>query len=176
MPTKPREGSASPIPVLLGFLMAGPAHPYELHREFNRGLGRVWRLGQSHLYAYLKSIEADGLAAVEVEEQKDRPARNVYRITSSGKRLFSEWLRVPSAQVRNIRLEFLAKLYFLGSLGLEGREELVGFQKAVLASRIESMEEAMRATEDEYWRLVLDFRRSEAQAIALWLDRCVEAR
>jgi PadR family transcriptional regulator, regulatory protein AphA len=172
MPTGAREGAVSPVPLVLGFLMSGPAHPYELYQEFSRRLGRVWRLGQSHMYAYLNGIEAEGLATAELEEQQGRPARKVYRITAAGKKRFREWMRAPSRQVRNIRLEFLAKLYFYRALGLEGAVELVRDQKAVLAERIAAMEALMLEEGDEYWRLVLDFRRSEAEAIALWLDRC----
>ena len=171
-----REEAASPLPVLLGFLVSGPAHPYELYQRFNRELGRVWRLGQSHLYAYLKRIEEEGLAKVEVEEQESRPARNVYRLTSAGRKQFLEWLRKPSRHVRNIRLEFLARLYFFRALELEGQEELVRAQKAVIEERLATIERAMREADDEYWRLVLDFRYSEMKAILAWLGRCSAKR
>jgi PadR family transcriptional regulator, regulatory protein AphA len=169
-----KEETASPLPVLLGFLMSGPAHPYELYQRFDRELGRVWRVGQSHLYAYLKRIEAEGMAKVEVEEQESRPARNVYRLTSAGRRRFLEWLRKPSRHVRNIRLEFLVRLYFFRALELEGQDELVLAQKAVIEERLASLERSMRETDSgsEYWCLVLDFRRGEMEAILAWLDRC----
>jgi DNA-binding PadR family transcriptional regulator len=150
----------------------GPAHPYELYRRFDRELGRIWRVGQSHLYAYLKRIEAEGFATVEVEEQEGRPDRNVYRITSAGKKSFEAWLREPSQpQVRKLRLELLAKLYFFRELGLPGIDKLAAAQDASLRERVASIEGAMSETGDEYWRSVLDFRKVEIEAIIAWLGR-----
>lgn len=152
--------------------MSGPAHPYELSQRFERELGRVWRVGQSRLYAYVNKLEEEGYATVEVEAQEARPPRKVFRISGAGKKRFLEWLREPTRHVRNIRLEFLARLYFFRELGLEGQEELVARQKAVIEERLASIERSMRETEDEYWALVLDFRRSEMEAVVAWLGRC----
>lgn len=170
----PREESASPVPILLGLLLEGPAHPYELYRRFDRELGKVWRVGQSHLYAFLKQIEAEGLATVEIKEQEGRPDRNVYSITASGRRRFEDWLRQPAGpQLRKLRLELLSRLYFFRKLGLAGLDEFVAAQAALLGERIASIESAMSETGDEYWRSVLDFRKVEIEAALAWLDRRV---
>jgi Predicted transcriptional regulators len=151
--------------------MSAPAHAYELYREYDRELGGVWRLGQSHLYAYLKELEEEGLAEVEVEEQDGRPARRVYRITPSGRRRFLSWLRSPVGRVRYVRLELLARLYFFRRLGLPGRAELMARQRELLELRMAALEKATRDTDDDYWRSVLDFRRSEIGAIVDWIRR-----
>jgi DNA-binding PadR family transcriptional regulator len=170
----PKDVTASPQSILLGFLTVGPRHPYELYQEFSRDLGRVWDIGQSHLYAYLKQLAESGLAEVKVEAPSKRPARNVYYITPAGREIFLNWLHQPTQHVRHIRLEFLARLYFFRRLKLPGLAELILSQKALLQTRIESLSHAISKTEDEYWRLVLDFRRGEMQAVIDWLDRCLE--
>jgi len=156
--------------------MAGPAHPYGLYREFDRELGRVWRIGQASLYARLRRAEDEGLARVEVAEVEGAPDRRVHRITAAGKRSFLVWLRGSSERVRDIRLEFLARLYFFRRLELEGLEEAVKLQKTALLARVTALEsdiaEATRSR-DEYWRLVLEFRRSETKAVVDWLDACI---
>jgi DNA-binding PadR family transcriptional regulator len=169
-----QDTSVSPQSVLLGFLMLGPRHPYELHQEFERALGRVWHIGQSHLYAYLKQLAESGLATVKTEAQPNRPPRNIYQITPAGQETFLNWLHQPTQHVRHIRLEFLARLYFFRRLSAPGLEQLVADQKALLQSRIESLSHSIAEAEDEYWRLVLEFRQSEMQAIFGWLDRCLE--
>lgn len=151
--------------------MSAPAHPYELYRLFDRELGKVWRLGQSHLYAYLEKIEEQGLATMEVEASEGAPDRKVYRITPEGKKRFGEWLLEPSPRVRTLRLELLAKLYFYRRLGLKGMDRLAARQRKLLEERLASLDGAMRETDDDYWRSVLDFRRSEIEAIVAWLDR-----
>jgi PadR family transcriptional regulator AphA len=170
----PKDTAISPQPALLGFLMLGPKHPYELHQEFSRELGRVWRIGQSHLYAYLKQLAESGLATVKTEAQPNRPARNVYHITPAGQETFLNWLHQPTLHSRHIRLEFLARLYFFRRLSLPGLEQLVADQKALFQSRVESLDHTIAEVEDEYWRLVLEFRRSETEAILRWLDRCLQ--
>jgi DNA-binding PadR family transcriptional regulator len=171
-----KETLPSPHPVLLGFLMPGPKHPYELHQEFTLELGRVWHIGQSHLYAYLKQLAESGLATVKTEAQTNRPARNVYHITPAGQEAFLNWLHQPTQHSRHIRLEFLARLYFFRRLALPGLEQLVADQKALFQSRVESLNHAIAKTDDEYWRLVLEFRRSEMETIIGWMDRCLQTR
>jgi DNA-binding PadR family transcriptional regulator len=171
-----KEILPSPQPVLLGFLMLGPKHPYELFQEFERELGRVWRIGQSHLYAYAKQLAESGLATVKTEAQPNRPTRNVYCITVAGQEAFLNWLHQPTQHGRHIRLEFLARLYFFRRLSQPGLEQLVADQKALFQSRIESLGRAIAETDDEYWRLVLEFRQSEMETITRWLDHCLQAR
>jgi PadR family transcriptional regulator AphA len=171
-----KETLPSPQPVLLGFLMLGPKHPYELDQEFDRELGRVWRIGQSHLYAYLKQLAEAGLATVKIEAQPNRPARNVYHITQAGQETFLNWLHQPTQHGRHIRLEFLARLYFFRRLSLPGLEQLVADQKALFQSRIESLGRAIAETDDEYWRLVLEYRQSEMETVIRWLDRCLQIK
>jgi DNA-binding PadR family transcriptional regulator len=170
----PRDVTASPQSILLGFLTFGPRHPYELYQEFSRDLGRVWDIGQSHLYAYLKQLAESRLAEVKVETPSKRPARNVYTITPAGQEAFLHWLHQPTQHVRHIRLEFLARLYFFRRLKLPGLEQLILSQKTLLQTRIESLSLAIAEADDEYWRLVLEFRRGEMQAVVGWLDRCLE--
>src|SRR5512136_1791025 len=165
-----KETSPSPQPVLLGFLMLGPRHPYELYQEFEPELGRVWHIGQSHLYAYLKQLAESGLATVKTEAQSNRPARHVYHITPAGQQAFLDWLHQPTQHVRHIRLEFLARLYFFRRLSLPGLEQLVADQKALFQSRIESLGGTIAETDDRYLRLVLESRHGEMEAIIRWLD------
>jgi PadR family transcriptional regulator, regulatory protein AphA len=171
-----QDTSASPQSVLLGFLMLGPRHPYDLHQEFERELGRVWHIGQSHLYAYLKQLAEAGLATVKTEAQSNRPSRNVYQITPAGQETFFTWLHQPTQHVRQIRLEFLARLYFFRRLAVPGLEQLVADQKALLQSRVESLGHAIAETDDEYWRLVLEFRQSEMETVIRWLDHCLQIK
>lgn len=154
--------------------MLGPRHPYELHQEFSRELGRVWHVGQSHLYAYLKSLAESGLATVKTEVQANRPPRHIYHLTPAGRETFLKWLHQPTQHVRHIRLEFLTRLYFFRRLSLPGLEQLVAEQKSLLQTRVESLSRAAAKTDDNFWRLVLEFRRGEMEAVIRWLDRCLE--
>ena len=170
----PREGGVSPQPALLGLLMAQPKHGYELYQEFSRELGRVWEIGQSQLYAQLKQLEEAGLVSVQTEPQLSRPARKVYRLTPQGRVTFEEWVHQPTAYLRTIRVEFLARLYFFNRLSLTGLEQLVAEQVAVCQAQVERFERLAAETEDSFQCYVLEFRRGQLEAVIRWLDRCLE--
>ncbi len=49
--------------ILLGFVAQGPIHGYDLHKKIGepQGIGLIWRIKQSQLYALLDKLEKDGL-------------------------------------------------------------------------------------------------------------------
>jgi DNA-binding PadR family transcriptional regulator len=159
-------------PALLGYLVEGPKHAYELNQEFNQSLGMVWRLGQSMLYTQLKNLASSGLLEMEIIPQPSRPARKMYQLTLAGKEVFLSWLQQPVEHLRSIRLEFLIRLYFFRRLGIPGLENLVLSQKAILQTQINALLREAHETDDDYWRLVLEFRRGQTDAVINWLDFC----
>ncbi len=157
--------------VALGFLMFGPAHGYDLHRRVVRGLGPIWHIGMGHLYNALRNLERKGRVQSTLVPQADRPPRKVYAITAAGQGDFLAWVRRPVPAVRDIRVEFLAKLYFLRALGLEGWTELVGDQRALLSARLAQLEAQYARTDPAtFYRLVLDLRLRQTRAALEWLE------
>src|SRR5690349_23848304 len=64
-------GNISPEFALLGFLIAGPSHGYDLHQRFVTELGQVWHLSQSQAYAILKRLEQRGDISARVVERSE---------------------------------------------------------------------------------------------------------
>ena len=170
-----QDAAPSPEPALLGFLMSGPQHGYELHQQFQAELGRVWQIGLSQLYAQLKQLAEAGQVTVETEAQSNRPARKVYHLTPAGREAFLAWLHQPTPHLRGVRLEFLARLYFYRRLALPGLEELVAEQAALFRHRAAALAQSAAATDDQFLRLVCDFRRMQLEAVVSWLEHCLEA-
>jgi DNA-binding PadR family transcriptional regulator len=159
---------------LLGLLMSEPKHGYELHQEFSQNLGRVWEIGLSQLYAQLKLLEEAGLLTAQTEPQPNRPPRKIYHLTPEGQEVFMDWVHQPTPYLRHIRVEFLARLYFFQQLSLPGLDQLVAEQKAVCQAQMGRFERLAGETEDQFRRLVLEFRRGQLEAVIRWLDRCLE--
>ncbi len=172
----PRGDGVSPQPALLGLLMSEPKHGYELYQEFSQELGRVWQIGLSQLYAQLKQLEEAGLVTSQTEPQPSRPARKVYRLTVAGRQVFLDWVRQPTPYLRHMRVEFLGRLYFFRRLSLPGLGQLVHEQKAVCHAQIERFDQLAAETDDDFRRLVLEFRRGQLEAAIRWLDGCLEVR
>ena len=160
---------------LLGLLMEGPMHGYDLHQRVEEELGIVWYMGISNVYGALKRLEQAGRVEATLSPQESRPPRKVYRITPSGEQSFLDWVRQPIPTMRDMRVEFLAKLYFFHTLDLEGVGELVTAQEAVCRGRVEWLERsAAQCDPQDFNRLVYDFRRRQIEAILDWLQVCRE--
>jgi DNA-binding PadR family transcriptional regulator len=160
---------------LLGLLMQGPMHGYDLHRRVEDDLGLVWYMGISNVYGALKRLEQGGQVESTVSPQEGRPPRKVYRITPAGEQSFLDWVRRPVPTMRDMRVEFPAKLYFFSALGLEGIGELIAAQEAVCRERVEQLERsAAQCDPHDFNRLVYDFRRRQIEAILDWLQVCRE--
>jgi len=160
---------------LLGLLRPGPLHGYDLHRRVEEELGWIWYMGLSNVYSALKRLEQAGLVASTLNAQENRPPRKVYRITSAGEKSFLDWVRRPAPTIRDMRVEFPAKLYFFRVLGLDGVEELLVAQGAICRERVAQLEQRMlQCSPHDFDRLVFDFRRRQIEAILAWLDACRE--
>ncbi|MFC8043357.1 PadR family transcriptional regulator [Nocardia sp. NPDC057353] len=79
---------------MLGLLAVQPWSTYELTRQMERSLGRVWPRAQSRLYEEPKKLVALGFATAEDEVVGRRP-RTVYTITGTGRAALAEWLAEP---------------------------------------------------------------------------------
>jgi DNA-binding PadR family transcriptional regulator len=160
--------SITPEPALLGFLQDAPMHGYDLHKQVVSNLGAVWRLGLSRMYAILKEYETRGWIETILEPQTGRPPRKMLKLTPEGRRAFDAWMRQSAHGLREMRVDFFARLYFARAAG---RPAL----RAFLAQQIAFTQKEYRALqavtpESEFAETVINFRRSQLQAILTWLE------
>lgn len=163
---------------LLGFLSDAPLHGYEIYQRLQNAddLSRVWRLKQAHLYALLGKLEGAGLIAAEVVPQEARPPRRVLWLTDEGRAAFWQWVCTPVRHGRDLRIEFLAKLFWSQRLGGRLAHELIDAQRTAAQRWLAELhDEAGRIGPDQrYERLVLEFRLSQIKAMRGWLASCEE--
>jgi len=166
------SGNISPEFALLGFLIAGPSHGYDLHQRFTVELGQVWHMSQSQAYAILKRLEQRGDISARIVEQEKLPARQMLHITETGRRRFFEWLELGIGRTaRSIRLEFLTRLYFTQ---LHRPENIADIYKAqsdevdTTIARLESLLEHL-PPDQAFNRLSLDLRLQQMRLIQSWM-------
>lgn len=165
-------GNLSPEFALLGFLIAGPSHGYDLHQRFSTELGHVWHLSQSQAYAILKRLEQHDDITSQVVEQEKLPARQKLQITAQGRQRFFEWLELGIAtNSRSIRLEFLTRLYFTQLYRPENLVQIYGAQCDEIKTVIERLESLLEHLPPEqiYNRLSLDLRLQQMRLIQNWM-------
>jgi PadR family transcriptional regulator AphA len=154
---------------LLGVLMSGPKHGYEILQSLGTGLGPAWSVSTSQLYVLLKRLEKEGLVSSTLQTQDTRPSKRVFSLMPTAENKFLNWLKSPTDHVRDLRIEFLAKLFFFRNLGLQGGNALVDAQIALLEQVKEGLTAKRRAERDEYNRLVYGFRISTLTGWLNWL-------
>ena len=164
-------GNISPEFALLGFLIAGPSHGYDLHHRCVVELGLVWHLSQSQAYAILKRLEQHGDVSAQVVEQDKLPARQMLHITAQGRQRFDEWMEEISANSRSIRLEFLTRLYFARIYKPEKVEQIFESQCKGIKLTIQRLETLLEhlPPEQQFNKLSLDLRLRQMQLIQEWM-------
>lgn len=154
---------------VLGLLLDGPAHGYDLQHRLRAGLGPVWRVAWSQLYSVLRSLEGRGWIRESAGQASSGPPRRTYTLTAGGRRAFFAWVETPVPRLRDVRVEFLAKLYFLRC-----------HRPQELASALERQGAALRqATQDrrspdgsDAWvaSIAASFRRCQTESALAWID------
>ena len=161
---------------LLGFLSERPMHGYDIYQQISQpnGLGLVWRIKRSQLYALLARLEGQGYIVASVEMQDGRPPRRVFHMTEAGRGAFEAWLTSPVSRPRELRLDFLAKLYFARREGPEVVFQLVHVQRVRCREWLAEHSALAEACQPDHGfeRLVWQFRSSQLEAILTWLDDC----
>ena len=157
---------------ILGCLAVAPRHGYELAGYFAPGgeLAPICTLGLSHLYALLHALADLGYVHAEQSAISGGPPRKVFRLTEAGVAAFQVWVDRPVQRIRQVRTDFLLKLYF--SQQLPGHDTAALLDRQIATSQ--SYRAELRAAEsgvppDGFAALVLSSRVNAAEATIAWL-------
>jgi len=174
----------TPEHALLGVLastVSGTGHGYDLARSFAPGspLGSVLHLEAGMVYHHVKKLEKLGWLRL-ISDGGRRPGRRIVAITEEGRAELDRWLGEPVQHTREVRLEFLVKLYLALRLDTDTAKRLVEEQTLLLAGVRESWvsepeQAASPAKAREFGDLVRDLRVMQTEAASSWLGS-VQAR
>ena len=154
---------------VLGLLRHHPMHGYEMARYFDRDdLSEVCPIEQIMLYTYLRNIEERELVAWTEVRVGLRPPRKLYELSETGRALVESWLDEPVQRLREVRFEFLLKLYFLHAAAHERERTLLARQIAICEAYRARLAEKEAASLG-FARLVAASKRSGADSTLGWL-------
>jgi DNA-binding PadR family transcriptional regulator len=108
-----RSGSEATLSIkhaLLGLLARGEQHGYELKAAVEADLVPLSPMNFGQVYAALDKLERDGFVSHRSVEQAERPTKKVYRLTDSGRRELTSWMRGPSTPDLDLRNATFLKL------------------------------------------------------------------
>jgi DNA-binding PadR family transcriptional regulator len=70
--------------LVLGHLVRGPAHGYEIKQRVGRSIGQLQPLNNNVLYPALRRLDEMGAVRSEIIQQQASPPRRVYELTEHG--------------------------------------------------------------------------------------------
>jgi len=171
MPRKKSELSPAEY-AILGLLYHQPMHGYQIAQELapNRGLGLICPLRLSNVYFLLGNLERRRLIAVDHRQQDVYPPKTVLKATAAGKRAFESWLWRPVSRLREVRLDFPLKLYFLGQEDVEKILRLLDGQIEFCQRYLSEWRALMESAEpDSFDRLAMQSKVAAGQGTLDWL-------
>ena len=174
----PTVASRSLLPgeyAVLAVLAVEPMHGYDIACFLAAdGLDAVCPVEQSTLYTYLHNVESRGLVTWSEARVGNRPPRKMFALTPEGESLIRAWLRRPVERMREVRLEFLLKLFFLNLTDPAAVEGLLARQIAVCEGYLAQIRTG--ALESPFRRLVALSKASAAEATLTWLRQYANER
>ena len=158
---------------LLGLICLRPRHGYELAEWFapDGELGEVCSLKASLLYAHLKRLDELGYVVSTTEMLGSRPPRHVYQLTDAGAAEFWRWLDEPARRNREIRGDFLLKLYFSERVPTHDTLRLVSRQLGIAREELSAQErEPERHVSGSFTHLLRQMRLVATRGTIEWLE------
>jgi DNA-binding PadR family transcriptional regulator len=102
--------------VIMGLLMKGPTHGYDLKQTLERELSPFFKVSSTPLYYTLKRLEQEGLVTKWSTVSGRRPKKYVYSLTARGQEEIKELLLKNITYLHRPSFSLDISLYFLNFL------------------------------------------------------------
>ncbi|MEU2612228.1 PadR family transcriptional regulator [Micromonospora sp. NPDC007271] len=96
--------------VLLGLLVGGARHGYDLKRAHDERLPRSRPLAFGQVYATLARLQRDGLVVPAGQERDGGPDRTAYALTEDGRAALDRWLATVESPMPYVASTLFAKV------------------------------------------------------------------
>jgi DNA-binding PadR family transcriptional regulator len=135
---------------VLALLAQGESYGYELRAQFKESVGPQWgELNIGHLYQVLDRLVRDGLVTRREVTQSERPDKQVYRLTTTGRVELEQWLETPYVRQGGYRDDFFLKLFSASRLGADALATTLRIQRQAYLNELASLTELRRRHRDE---------------------------
>lgn len=101
---------------ILGLLMEGPKHGYEIKRIVDEVLSQVAKISTGSTYYTIKKLADDGFVSCETDREGSRPEKHVCHITERGKEEYRRLIHENLYTHERPYWDFNLSLFFLHDL------------------------------------------------------------
>jgi len=169
----PRRRDALDFAVL-GALVEGPLHGYELRKHLTSVLGPFRALSFGSLYPCLRRLQLQGLI---VEERADalRRSRIVYSVTAEGGLAFDDWANRPGPDAWE-DTTFETRFAFFSSTNTKARLRILEGRRTRLEERLAATRDSMarrRDRADAYVRRLQEHALDTLERELAWLSETI---
>lgn len=155
--------------VLLGVLAEGPAHGYDLKREYDVRFPSARPLAYGQVYSSLSRLERDGLVEVAETRQDGGPERTTYALTSQGRDTLHAWLEQTEQPGPYSADDLVRKTVTALRLGADAAGFLRS-QRAVHLARMRELVAQQQEAGDRDSRIAIDHAIFHLDADLKWLE------
>ncbi len=169
----PRKKIESTLHIsLLGFFLKKPNYGYEVYKYLSTDTSffTVWHLKRSQFYSYLEKLFVEEFLSQSFEEGQQYPDRRIFSITQLGFETLKAWVVTPVDHGREMRQDFLVKLFICQTYFPASVIELIQNQKATCLQWLSWQETQLLQEHDKIMKLLETYRKMQIQSMIEWLD------
>jgi Predicted transcriptional regulators len=163
--------------IILGLLQHEDLSGYDIKKKIDYMISHFWEVGYGQIYPTLKALEERGDIKKSAAGTFKGPERNIYSITTSGKKTLQVWLAIPEVKDYT-RYEILLKLFFGNMLPMQDNLERIELfqQKHIENEKTiqlfkENLKQVLSENEDHlYYYLTVLFGEKIYQAYIDWAE------
>lgn len=164
---------------VLGLLAAsGERSGYDLSKLAERSVAFLWTPSQSQIYKVLPRLAAAGLTSVREIEQRRRPDKALYRITTKGLDALRAWLDEVEAEPVSGRAVFALKLFLCEFASPETALAQLAAYRTFLTRRLDKYKQIEAHSQDpptSYRMHVLRHGLTRIRTTLDWIDETAAA-
>lgn len=158
--------------LILGQLLSGPKHGYEIKKNVQEALGESFEINNNLLYPALRRFLEMGAITKKVEKTEGKPDRHVYLLTNAGEEIFNELIRDFPRKAAANPMEFVVRVALFDRVETDVQLDILRNRMAVLEEELQRYSKFDEVhSENRFAAEVIHFRRKQTEHEWAWLKQ-----
>ncbi|WP_199613762.1 PadR family transcriptional regulator [Paenibacillus alkalitolerans] len=157
--------------LILGHLLSGPKHGYEIKKNIQEALGEGFEINNNLLYPALRRFLEMGAISKEVVRSEGKPDRHVYFLTDTGEEIFGEMIREFPTKLAANPIEFLVRVALFDRIEHDMQLEILHKRQEILEKQLHRYRDIENASpQTPFVTEVISFQQTQVEHELAWID------